>query len=319
MKRILTLSIFLTTVIILSAQEKVYFSSFETINVNKKYQLVCSKLFANYTRDHGKYEIVLPQNLTQNISYSESFEETRQEAKRLELSYFITSDMSAIGNLLIVNMRMYETETGREIWSDAVKANNLEDLDPTIRLLAESLGSDTPAAEKSNIYNITSLESKQLKKKTASDSWGMTLGGGGIFSSDIDQYGVSGFGILRSFDMREFILDLKGEIYLGSNNLNSTRIGMNILKPVNQSDQSMFYGGGLFYGSTNYDRTVRTETTSFIQGINNSGLELEANIGLILNRTSSIQLRAMASPFINFYQIDDNTIGGIRLGIIANF
>lgn len=319
MKRILTSLLFLTTIILLSAQEKVYFPSFETINVNEKYQFVCSKLFVNYTKDHGKYEIVLPKNLSQTNLHSETFEVTKQEAKRLKLDYFITSDMSAIGNLLIVNMRMYETSTGEEVWSDAIRANNLEDLDPTIRILAESLGSDTPAAEKSNIYNVTSLDAKQLKKKTASDSWGMTLGGGGIFSSDIDNPGVSGFGILRSFDMRDFILDIKGELYFGRKNLNSARVGMNILKPVNQSDFSLFYGGGLFYGTTNYIREVRTQTSWFDETVNNSGLELEGNIGVIVNRTSSIQLRAMASPFINFYQIDNNTIGGIRLGLIANF
>ncbi len=324
MKKFLLITFILGFSLVMFAQETIYFPAFETINVHFKHQYVTSKLFKNYVDANGNYKIILADNLSKEVEYSESFEETKSNALRHKTSYFILSDMSAIGNLLIVNMKMYNTASGEMIWSDALKADELEDLDPVIHLLANALGSEEPAVKAGDIYSVTQYESKELNKRRASESWGITIGGGAILGSDIKNAGISGFGLVKSFDSGDFILDIKAEIHFGERGTNTRRIGMNILKPVSKNDMSLFYGGGIYYGGMSYEKpNLDNEDNPYWYGyddeINNSGLEIEGNFGVILNRLSSIQLRATVSPMLALYKMDDNITGAIRFGITANF
>jgi len=249
----------------------------------------------------------------------------KQKANALKhhSSYYLIADMSAIGNLLIVNMKMFNTSSGNMVWSDALKADALEDLDPVIRLLANALGSETPAVDAGDIYSVTQYESKELNRREANKSWGLTIGGGAILASKVKDPALSGFGVVLSYDIRDLILDVKGEVYLGENNTNARRLGFNLLKPISDNDLSMFYGGGFFYGGMSYDRdkdwVYPNGQWNPYPDYNNSGLEIEGNFGVIFNRLSSIQLRAMISPTIALYKIHDNAVGSIRFGVTATF
>lgn len=320
-------SILVTFIIGLSqfifAQESIYFPSFETINVNTKHQYVASKLFKNYVFSNGKYNIILPSTLENNVFYKETIEETKHNALIQNTSYYMIADMSAIGNLLIINMKMYNTASSQLVWSDALKANELEDLDPVLKLLAKAIGTDENAVKSGDIYSVTHYDSKELNKRQASQSWGLSIGGGSLLASDASELGLTGFGILKSYDIRNLILDIKFEIY-GSDGNNSTRIGMNVLKPMNDNNTSLFYGGGIYFGGIGYDQKYITvgynglpyKTT---RRLSQTGLELEGSFGVILNRLSAIQLRATVTPIIALYKIDNKAIGALRFGITATF
>jgi len=317
MKKIFTLLVIIFLSQISLGQEKVYFPGFEAINVHAKYQYISSKLFHNYVTEQNKYSIVLPDNLKKGEEYIESKSETQQQAKALKTPYYILADMSAMGNLLIVQMKMYNTSTNELFWTDVVKADKIEDLDPVLNTLAKNLGISESHLKTDNIYNVTNYKSKLLNKKNASDSWGITLGGGTLFAKDIKSAGQSGFGVLKSYDMRNLILDLKAELYFGDYQNNSTRIGMNILIPHSEKDHSLVYGGGLYYGGTQFE--LKNDNNFYEYDVRKSGLEIEGNIGYLINRTSSVQLRLMASPFYNFYKVRNNSVAGVRFGLIATF
>lgn len=322
MKRILLYTVALVFGLAAFAQESIYFPGFETINVHDKYQFVTSKLLQNYVEDNGKYTILLSDKLNNDVGYSESPEETRKNALLHKASYYLIGDMSAIGNLLIVNVKMYNTASSELVWSDALKADELEDLDPVMKLLAKAIGTEEAAVDAGDIYSVTEYDSNELNKRQATESWGITIGGGSLLSSDAGSKGVSGFGVLKSYDGREFILDVKGEMYFGDE-WNARRIGINLLRPINRNNQALFYGAGFFYGGMTIEEENRYisngNTVVDIDTYSDSGLELEANFGIILNRLSTIQVRAMISPMIAFYEVGGNTAGALRFGIIANF
>lgn len=311
----------------LFSQEKVYFPAYEIINVHVQHQYVTSKLFKNYVDANGQYEIVLPENL-KNLSnnsmvYSETKEETREKALELKTSYFIMADMSAIGDLLIVNMKMYNTSSNQLIWSDALKANQLEDLDKVIRLFANALGTEELAVESGDIYSVTQYDSEELNKRQATLSWGVTFGGGAILAKDTRNASMSGFGIMKSYDIRNLILDIKTEFYFGEAT-NATRLGMNLLVPLTKNNTSLFYGGGIYYGGMSYEYKHKIENTShwnssIYREVHNSGIELEGNFGIIFNRLASLQLRATVTPVIATYKINGNAAGAIRFGLTATF
>lgn len=310
---------------LLFAQETVYFPAFETINVNHKHQYVTSKLFKNYVDAKGEYTIILPEGLNQHSdqAYTESLEETKAKALMNKASYYLLSDMSAIGDLLIINMRMYNASSGQMVWSDALKADELEDLDPVIQLFANAIGTDQPAVNAGDIYSVTQYDSRELNRREANKSWGFSIGGGSILSERADEGGVSGFGILLSYDVRDLILDVKGELSWGKS-ANAQRIGLNLLKPINNKNLTLFYGGGIYYGGMTYDAEPRYETHphygyTYWEEHRGSGIELEGNFGVIFNRLSSMQLRATITPIIATYTIEDNAVGAIRLGVTATF
>ena len=323
MKKLVFLILILGLAQSLLAQETIYFPAFEAINVNHKHQYVASRLFKNYVDANGKYTIVLPEKLNNEALYIESPSEVKANALAKQTSYYIIADMSAIGDLLIVNMKMYNTASGQMVWSDALKADELEDLDPVIRLFANALGSDESAVKSGDIYSVTQYDSKELNKRQATQSWGITIGGGSVLANHMKESTISGFGVLRTYDIRELILDVKFEFYTGGH-ARTTRIGMNILKPANNKNTTLFYGGGMFYGGTVYD-TDKYKSSDVVSSyepkyreVRNSGLELEGNFGVIFNRLSSIQLRATVSPSFAFYRIK-GTVGAIRIGLTATF
>ncbi len=322
MKKIL-LTLFTCGMIIFSfAQESVYFPGFETINVNTKYQYVTSTLFKTYVKASGTYQIILPNDFPKTGGYIETKEETKQNALRHKASYYILSDMSSIGNLLIVNMDMHNSSSGEIVWSESLKADELEDLDPVIQLLANALGSDEPAVEAGNIYSVTQYDSNELKKREATNTTGVYVGGQVLLVSDIKDNMLSGFGITKTYDTRNFILDIKAEFYF-SETSNSSRLGMNILKPLTDENKTLLIGGGLFYGGTSIQKNIDVDYDQFIlieeKEFSNSGLEIEGNFGILINRLSNVQLRAMISPCVALYDLDGKTISSIRLGITANF
>lgn len=322
MRKFLLITLLISFSGILFAQESVYFAAFETINVNYKHQYVTSKLFKNYVDAHGKYTITLPTSLSNNLTeaYSESHSETKANALEHKTSYYIVADMSAIGNLLIVNMKMYNTASGQLVWSDALKADQLEDLDPVVQLFAKALGTEEPAVKAGDIYSVTQYNSKELNKRQASESWAFTIGGGAILASDAKKPGIAGFGLMKSYDVRNLILDIKAELYFGEET-GAQRIGLNLLKPLTDKDFSLFYGGGMYYGGMYYlSKSDLYSYNGYYERQNsNSGLELEGNFGVIFNRLSSVQLRATVSPVFGFYEVNNKAIGAIRFGVTATF
>ncbi len=314
MKNFTLCILFIATVCNSLAQELVYFPGFETINVHQKYQYVTSNLFRTYVNADTTYQVILPEKLVSNTVYTESLDQTKANAQKNNCTYYILADMSAIGNLLIVNMKMYETNGGEKIWSDMMKADELEDLDLVIQLLANAIVSKEAALQSGDIYTVTQHESNELKKRNATNSTGITLGGGTSFASSIKHKGMSGFAISNSFDSRDFILDLMVRFYFGDD-ITTSGIGMNILVPFTENDRSLFAGAGMIYSGTTLDIEIDEETIE----LDNSGLELEGHFGVILNRLSSVQLRATVSPTITLYEVNNEVISGLRFSLTANF
>ena len=230
--------------------------------------------------------------------------------------------MTAIGNLLIINMKMYRTATGELIWSDALKLDTIEDLDTVLRLFAKSIGSKEPASKNADIYSVTTYESKELNRREANSGWGASIIGGLMYGGGF--YSNAGFGFLYSADNRKLIFDIKAE-FLFSKSANNIRVGGNIIKPLNNKDSSPFIGCGIAYGFT---RINDNKNDLYSYPKYGSGLEIEGCFGYIFNRASSSTIRIGAYPFINSYGVknyssyspsNSSNVLGIRFGFTIIF
>ena len=290
----------------LSAQQKVYLPYLEVINMHHDYQYTLSKLLKTYTDDRGTYTMILPPK-PDSLYPLESMEETRAKAKELGAAYFMKGEVNRINQKAIVNVSLYETESGKQVWSDILKALDPDDLDPIMQKVARNMGTENKANEDGDIYSVTEHDSRQLKKIDATYGFGITLGGAYTDIPVVSKNFQAGFGFVASYDVRKFILDIKGEAFLSPGIKNLYYFSFEGYHPLSDKSNSAFLGGGLGYSGMNYYP-------------NNSGYDWEAGGGLLLNagggyyigRNSTVGLRITGKAFVGLYDVGGYTpVGGI--------
>ncbi len=295
------------------AQEKVYFPFFELINVHSDYQYSTSKLLKTYVDNAGRYQLILPARPQEGSYYPETFAESWENAKSQGAAYFLTGEMNALEEILIVSIGLYRVEDGNLVWSDVLKAASMDDLDPILILLAKSLGTKNKASELEDIYSVSQFETNELTKKDATSTFGIFLGGFQTFHSSANQNFSSGFGAKISYDLRDLILDINGEFYFGE--IEMYDINLSALYPFTQGRKSPFLGGGLGYGK----HTIDLDNTTYNGSVSNSGLLVYGHAGYIFSRTSNVQLRGTVSVYSATYEVDNEVPFGMGFNLTLSF
>jgi hypothetical protein len=237
----------------------------------------------------------------------------------------LIGELNRIGEMVIVSISMYNTETEEKEWNALQKANTPEDLDPIMQKIALSLNGKISIDETKDIYNVTDYESKELNKMIANTYLGIEIGGGAAFGEVKNNFpaGLSG---VFSGDMRTIIFDIKGNLYFSDIKLYNVSIHINY--PFSQGKSTPFLGGGLGYGGTtmtsseekttqNWDGSTYTYTDETNRS--GAGLSLFAGGGYIFNRTSNINLRLNANFFFSCYKVDGGFPAGILLSMSVLF
>ncbi len=289
---------------IISSQDKIYFPYFEVMNMHHEYQYSASKLFKTYIENYHNYVVVLPE-MKDSVYPRETHQEINQKAKTLGTDFFMTGDINVMGTTAIVSVTLYETETGTRVWQDMLKASSPDDLDPVILRLAKAVGTDSKASARGDIYSVSGYESEQLNKISAQYNWGIFIGGMYNFYTGIENNFSAGFGITFSYDIRNVILNLNGDLFFGD--ITHYDFNLTTLVPLSENPVTPFVGAGLGYGGSG----IENDDTS----INNSGLILFLRGGYIVNRTSSVHMKATGSLFAPAYKINNQIPMGVMLTV----
>lgn len=313
MKKALSLISFYILFFFSSAQEKVYFPFFELINIHEDYQYSTSKLLKTYIEREGKYQLILPRKPTEGSYLPETFAESQERAKTQGTNYFLSGEMNALEDLMIISINLYRTEDGKIVWSDVLKAASLDDLDPILRLLSKALGTKNKASMMEDIYSVSDYETNELSKKDASSTFGISIGGVHTFHTDLDQNFSSGFGAKISYDLRDLILDVNGEFYFGE--IDVIDLNLSALFPLSQGRRSPFVGGGLGYGS----HKMSSNENSLNSSQRSAGLLAYAHAGYIFSRTSNVHLRATLSAYSATYEIANQVPFGLGFNLALSF
>lgn len=309
-KTVICIFIFLFTGQIIQAQQKVYMPFFEVLNIHQDYQYSLSKLFQKYVGDQGKYEILLPE--WNNEPYlKETNTITQSKARDLDAPFFITGNLNALGDLIIVTVSMFRTDNGEEVWNALLKANKLDDLDPILITCAKNLGVKNVTSTADDIYTVTVQEGKELTEVETKISSGLLLGGfypfGGTFSP--------GLGILTTYDNRNIIYGLDASMFSHESNREG-HIAITIDHPFTSLKNTGYAGGGLGYGFI----SVSDDTGPYYYYEENkgSGLLLMGGGGFILNRTASVRGIIGSRVFIPLFKVDDKVMPGINFYLAIN-
>ena len=307
MKKINHLAVFLFAINffgphVMAQLPKVFLPMLETINLKKDFQYSTSKLLKGYIENANKYQVVMQEMSDSAMVSTDQLELVKAKAKEKGATYFITGSLNRLGETVIVNINLYETESLRKVWFDQLKAFTPDDLDPVLQRFGANIGSGSKAAANDDIYSVTAQESKTLKKKETNNYFGVGLSGAALFESNIPL--MSGLSAAWSFDARNYIFDVRPS-WSFSNIRDLYSLSLEMAKPIKSTGNTPYYGGGLSFSRTAYSYDPNNYSSSYSGSTSASGygLMLLVGGGYIFNRTSSVSLRVSANYFQGFYDV----------------
>jgi hypothetical protein len=310
---ILLIGIFIST----NAQSNLFVTHFEVIGLHESYKESVSNVFIGYLLKNNKYKLTFKDDL--NIDFS--INDLQQKAKAENCEYFIKSNLNALGELIIVSVSLYETENLNLIWSDILKAKTIEDIDPILYRFSKIIGTEFTANDESDIYDVSEYESDELKRYEANSNIGIFIGGAYTFMQDVEQNASEGFGLILSYDTRDYLLEAKGELFFSD--INHYSFSIDILNPIYIKRNTPFYGFGLSFGGTSVDFKEKYTYNYYadydVVSYSKGGLILEAHAGYIFNRNSNVNLRLNVSPFLSLYEVKDKTPYGVKFYVSLFF
>jgi hypothetical protein len=291
----------------LFSAEKVYMPFFEIINVNSDYQYSTAKLLKNYVDENLKYILIIPPkpDTLINIPAVSKIQET---AKSLDCPYYLIGDFNRIGEKVIISVSMYKTLDGSLFWSDRLKAQNPDDIEPILQKISKTLGTEKKASDESSIYTVTNFESDKLKQKKANNAFGASIGAVVLMNDIFSKDRISaGGGIFWLYDVRNVMYEIDLQAYLtGSKTVGD--VSLNSYYPFLADDNTPFIGGGLGFGWSTSSMELKKDTINYYPHTDNysgSGLTLFIGGGYIIGRTSNASLRIRVLYMIGAFKMDD--------------
>ena len=310
MKKITRLAIFIFAISLFGTKvmaqlPKVFLPLLETINLKKDFQYSTSKLLKSYIENANRYQVVMQEMSDSALVSTDQLEVVKAKAKEKGAAYFITGSLNRLGETVIVNINLYETESTRKVWFDQLKAFTPDDLDPVLQRFGANIGTVSKATTNDDIYSVTAQESKTLKKKETNNNFGVGLSGAALFETNTPL--MSGISASWSFDARNFIFDIRPS-WSFSSIRDVYSLSLEMAKPIKSTGNSPYYGGGLSFSRTafSYDGNSSTSSYSTSTYASGYGLMLLVGGGYIFNRTSSVSLRVSANYFQGFYDVKSN-------------
>jgi len=324
------LSTVLVAATMASAATRVYAPLPEVINVHPDYQYATARVLQSYVDGEGKYQIILPARQVDGIAVAlPSRDSLAMLAAASQCPNYLVTSMTRLGDNMIISFTLYNTADGTVLWQDRLKAANPEDIDPIVQRIARALGSPQKTVSNDDIYSVTENEQKTLRQKRSNNSFGVALGGT-VLPGDPYNHApfIGGIGLVYAYDTRSLIVDLEGDLFIANKKSTLSTVGINVWKPLNDGNVTPYMGGGLALGMSTFETNTVSSCTnyygdSYSCSDSNSeevgGLLISAGGGLLLNRTSSVNLRLDLRYTVATYEVAGSVPNGAQIRLIASF
>lgn len=301
------LFVFINATINLFSAEKLMLPFFDTYNLKSEYRISATKLFKSYLESSQKFEVKLTEQIDTSV-VEKDIKKMGEVAKQMGCTKFILGDLNRLGETVMISINLYNAETGEKEWSGIDKALTPDDFDPIFQRIASSLINGGIYDE--NIYTVTNYDTKALNKKQTSYLYGAHIGGGVGTIGKMDNPFPAGIGVVFSYDSRMFIFDLIGELYFSD--IDYQMLTINIVKPINDKDISPYINGALSYGGLSFKQKYEMKVTE-------AGLLIQLGGGLMLSRTSDVNLRIGGKAVLPAMKIDNGYPAMFMISVILNF
>ena len=240
-----------------------------------------------------------------SVNYNNQNASIIAKAREIKAMYYIIGSLNRLGENVIVNVNLFETETGKKVWFDQLKAFTPDDLDPILQRIGQNIGTENKATTADDIYSVTNQETQQLKQKESNNNFGVGLCAMPLLMHgfDLNNFAqLSGLSLAWSFDARDYIFDIKPSWCFNSNyDMLSLALEMN--KPLSKKSNTAFVGGGASLSRTSFGINGSNQSNYYSSTASGYGIMLLAGGGYIFKRTSSVSVRLSANLMQGFYDV----------------
>lgn len=302
MKKVAVLFLSVLAFLTVNAQKKVFMPWFETVNLKADFKVSTTKLLKGYMENTGKYQVVNQQSTDTFVYNMDDLDFAKLAAKDKGAQYLVMGTLNRLGEMVIVNIQMFDVNSGSKVWFDQLKALTPDDLDPILQRVGQNIGTDFKATNSDDIYSVTNHETQELKKKESNNSFGIGINGIALMGQQNSSSPLAGISLNWSFDARDYIFDIK-PFWTANKERNLIGISLEMNKPFHSKGSTPFLGGGLSFSRTDITPlpdyrgfTVATSTSGY-------GLMLIAGGGYIFNRTGATSVRLSANYIQGFYDV----------------
>ncbi len=252
------------------------------LNVGEPILEAARDIFKGHLMRSGRFTVLTPGgSATKESNPQEAIDAGKAASAELATALHITR----LSNLATVRVTVYRVASAEVIHYDDMQAATPDDLDHVLARLADSVVTGKRARQNAEIETVTENETESLRKRNATRSFGVRVGGL-LLTERGDTQGVPGFGIFWLYDARSWLADVGIDVMAG-NDVGGFGIGVGGYYPFRRGDVTPYLGSALRYSSAEY------------MGKTANGLIVQPTVGLLLGRLSSVQFRAEFGYAIN--------------------
>ena len=180
-------------------------------------------------------------------------------------------------------------------WDSMAITGGPGDMDVVLQRLVHALVLGKPVRESAELETVTNDEMNTLNRRTANKVFGLHVFSLLPLNTPDDKFrALPGIGLFWMYDARSWMADIALDLG-GTGNRELFGVSLGGYYPFLREDFTPYVGGKVRYGYFSFG------------GAGSAGLVLEPTFGVLLGRTSSVQLRAEVGYFLAAFAEDAKT------------
>lgn len=258
---------------------------FEGVDLPEATRIGAAQAFAMYLTEQGYQVYPVPSDVRPGTSLDIARETARQSGADVYVLGYVTR----LGETSIVQVRGYALVGDAPVYADHITVGRAEDMAPALRRMARALATGGKAATTRDIYTVTEKEERALRREEVAKYFGVRLGGVSFVAGGPDEL-LTGAGVYGLYDARFALFDLSFSVF-GGGGSSHVSLDLGAYYPLTDTALTPYLGGGL---------SLSALEPEF--GYGAGGLGVFAAAGVILARTSSVNVRADVRYLLNTYE-----------------
>jgi len=224
--------------------------------------------------------------------------------------------LTHLGTTTRVRFTVYALSGQVVYWDSMAISGGPEQMDVVLERLVHALVIGKPVRESAELETVTDDETNTLNRRNANKTFGVHLFTLLPFNTPSDKTtAVPGGGLFWMYDARSWMADIAVDLGGHSGNV-VFDVGLGAYYPFFRTDFTPFVGGKVKYGYFTFG------------GSGSAGVSLEPTFGILLGRTSSVQVRAEVGYFVDTFAespkasssvTDDRVSHGLALTVGLGF
>ena len=189
--------------------------------------------------------------------------------------------------------------------------------------LAKSLATGIKTAKNEDIHTVTQREQAALRRRTANQYIGFTLGG--QVSAGHETGFMPGFGFSWLWDNRNVLLGADLRFAGVGTNSSAWDIALSGYYPLSEANITPYLGGGLALSGFSTTTEIKDQTMQSyhydeeLETEHGSGMSFFLGGGVLIGRTSTVSIRPELAYSVSTFTLDDKLIHGLRFGVTLGF